>query len=87
MVGDGDPRLGLAVTQPWVTPDPRLGLPLLVDSLSLVVSSKVGAWLFGVLTNKLGDLSPCGWMLQNTPFADEPHSRGSQLIYLIGHHF
>jgi hypothetical protein len=38
--------------------------------------------LFGDLSifcqNKLGDVSPCGWMLQKTTFANGRHGRGSQ---------
>jgi hypothetical protein len=37
--------------------------------------------LSGVLSlfcqNKLGDVSPCGWMLQKTSFVDGPHGKGS----------
>jgi hypothetical protein len=47
------------------------------------LSSVLCFGLFSVLSlfcqNKLGDVSPCGWMLQKTPFADGPHGRGSQL--------
>jgi hypothetical protein len=43
--------------------------------------------LFGDLSlfcqNKLGDVSPCDWMLQKTPFADGSHGRGSLIIIII----
>jgi hypothetical protein len=55
--------------------DPLLGLP------SPVVSPKVVAWLYGVLSlfcqNKLDDVSPYNWMMQKTSFIDGPYSRGS----------
>jgi hypothetical protein len=42
--------------------------------------------LFGDLSlfcqNKLSDVSPCGWMLQKTHFADGPHGRDSFFFFL-----
>jgi hypothetical protein len=52
-----------------------------------VVSPEVVAWLFGVLSlfcqNKLGDVSPFGWMLQKRSFAYGPHSRVSLIEFFF----
>jgi hypothetical protein len=54
---------------------------------SPVVSPEVVAWLFGVLSlfcqNKLGDVSPFGWMLQKRSFAYGPHSRVSLIEFFF----
>ena len=70
---------------PWVS-GAVVGLPAWVcghGSPTLRRGSFFGCWLdlFADLSlfcqNKLGDVLPCGWILQKTFFADEPHGRGS----------
>jgi hypothetical protein len=70
--GCGSADVGL---WPWVS---NVGLSLVVC-----------LGLFGDLSqNKLGDVSPCGWMLQNTIFVDGSHGRGSHFLHTFSlfHH-
>jgi hypothetical protein len=74
---------------PWVSGVWVLGLLAWSVAMGLRCGSflVVCLGLFGDLSlfcqNKLSDVSLCSWMLQNIPFADGPHGRGSQQIKLI----